>query len=315
MTFSKKAAILGLLRNAPGIVSGETLSRQTGISRVSVWKHIRALQTLKYAIEAGATGYRLKNAPDALFAWEFGRREPRIHYYGTLDSTMTPARKLARANCPAFSVVVAEQQTHGRGRLDRRWDSTKGGLYFTVVLHPRISPLQSARVNLYAGLVLVETLQEHLGVAAAVKWPNDILVEEHKLAGMLSEMETEGDLVSFINIGMGINVNNDPTGNEFNAVSLKQILGHSVARKPLLEAFLDRLEAGFGQAADDDVIARWKAKTITLNRQVTVVTHNRTVRGLAVGLDPSGALVLQQADGSTVMVTHGDCFHGDITQP
>lgn len=311
MTLSHKAAILGLLRNAPGIVSGETISRQTGISRVAVWKHMRALQALDYGIEAGATGYRLKSSPDGLFAWEFEEREPRIHHYDNLDSTMNAARKLARDHCPAFSVIIAECQTRGRGRLNRCWVSDKGGLYFTVVLRPRISPLQSARVNLYACLVLVQTIQEHLGITAAVKWPNDILVENRKLAGMLAEMETEGDVVSFINMGMGVNVNNDPTRHEPRAVSLKQILGRSVARRPLLEAFLDRLEAGFAQAADDEVIARWKAHTVTLNRQVKVVTHDRVFRGLAVDMDPSGALMLKQTDGSTITVTHGDCFYDE----
>lgn len=314
MTFSHKAVILGLLRNASGIVSGEAISRQTGISRVAVWKHMRSLQSLGYGIEAGTTGYRLKNSPDGLFAWEFGNREPIIHHFDHLDSTMNAARKLARDHCPAFSVVIAERQTRGRGRLNRHWSSERGGLYFTVVLRPRISPLQSARINLYACLALAQTLQDHLDITAAVKWPNDILVENRKLAGMLAEMETEGDVVSFINVGMGVNINNDPTRHEPRAISLQQILGRRVARRPLLEAFLDRLEAGFAQATDDAVIARWKTHTVTLNRQVKVVTHDRVFHGRAVDMDPSGALILKQTDGSIVMVTHGDCFYDEQTQ-
>lgn len=256
-------------------------------------------------------GRRRENTPDALLPREFGERQARIHHYAELDSTMNPARGLARDNCPAFSVVIAERQTRGRGRLDRRWLSDEGGLYFTVVLRPTISLLLSARINLYTCLVMVETLREHLGVSAAVKWPNDILVKNRKLAGMLAEMETMRDAVKFINVGLGVNVNNDPTPHEPGAVSLKQILGRSVARRPLLEAFLDRLESGFGRAGSDEVITRWKACSVTLNRRVKVVARHRVVYGLALDMDPGGALVVRQDDGSTVTVTHGDCFYHD----
>ena len=260
-------------------------------------------------IRRNDTGCRRENTPDALFPREFGEREARIHHYAELDSTMNPARSLARDHCPAFSVVIAERQTRGRGRLDRRWLSDEGGLYFTVVLRPAISPLLSARINLHTCLVMVETLREHLGVSAAVKWPNDILVQNRKLAGMLAEMEIAQDTVKFINVGLGVNVNNDPTPHEPRAVGLKQILGRSVARRPLLEAFLDRLESGFGQAGSDEVIARWKACSVTLRRRVKVVARDRVVYGLAVDMDSTGALVVRQDDGSTVTVTHGDCFH------
>lgn len=313
MASSPKAAILGLLRKA-GDLSGETISRRTGISAVAVKAHIRELESLGYRIRTGTAGYRLEGSPDALFAWEFGEREPRIHHYTELDSTMNAARRLARNHCPAFSVVIAERQTGGRGRLDRRWISDPGGLYFTVVLRPATSPILSARISLYTCLVLVETLREQLGISAAVKWPNDILVQNRKLAGMLAEMEIARDTVKFINIGLGLNVNNDPTPQEPQSVSLKQVLGRSVPRRPLLEAFLDRLESGFGRAAGDEVIARWKARSVTLNHRVKVVTPHRVVHGLAVDMDPSGALVVRQDDGSTVTVTHGDCFNRDDSQ-
>jgi BirA family biotin operon repressor/biotin-[acetyl-CoA-carboxylase] ligase len=256
-------------------------------------------------------GYRRENTPDALFPGEFGERGAHIHHYAELDSTMNMARSLARDNCPAFSVVIAERQTRGRGRLDRRWLSDEGGLYFTVVLRPTISPLLSARINLYTCLVLIDTLREHLGISAAIKWPNDILVQNRKLAGMLAEMETAENTVKFVNIGLGVNVNNDPTAREPRAVSLKQILGRSIPRRPLLEDFLDRLESGFGRAGSEAVIERWKACSVTLNRQVKIVARDRVVQGLAMDMDPGGALMVRQDDGSTVTVTHGDCFHRD----
>ncbi len=308
MADSPKAVILAQLRSA-ACLSTEALGERTGLAPPEAAAHIRELRDLGYRISADADGYRLQASPDTLFPWEFGPREPLIHHYAELDSTMTVARKLARDGCPPFSVVIAERQTRGRGRLDRCWRSEPGGLYFTLVLRPDIAPALSARVNLYTCLVLVDTLSENLAVPAVVKWPNDILVDDRKLAGMLAEMETEGDRLTFINIGMGINVNNDPSSREPRAVSLRALLGRRVDRRALLSAFLDRLQAGFAQAAGEGVIARWKACSATLHRRVEIVTRAGVVCGRAVDMDPSGALVVRRDDGVTVAVTHGDCFH------
>ena len=310
MPLSPKAVILNLLRNNPRVCA-ETIGRRTGLTPRAVAQHIRELRQAGYRISGGGDGYRLEGSPDAPFPWEFGAREPLVHYYPQLDSTMHVARRLAREGCAGFSVVVAERQTQGRGRLDRHWASDPGGLYFTVVLRPDVAPQSSARVNLYTCVVLADTLRAHLGVATAVKWPNDILVGDRKLAGMLAEMETIGERLRFINIGLGINVNNDPARREPRAVSLKEILGRRVDRRALLSAFLDRLQAGFPEAGGEQVIARWKARSVTLGRRVQVVTRDSVVRGLAVDMDPGGALLVRQDDGSTVAVTHGDCFHHD----
>ncbi len=304
-----KAVILAMLRQSETAVSGESISERLGVSRVAVWKHIHRLQELGYRIAAGAQGYRLLHSPDALFPWEFGPREARIHYHARVDSTMDIARKLAREDCPDFTVVIAESQRRGRGRLGRRWNSAAGGLYFTIVLRPQIAPVLSARVNFFASLMLVLTLREELGIAAAVKWPNDILVGERKLAGMLSEMESAGGEVSFVNIGIGINVNNDPVLQEPNAVSLRVLMGKPVGRRKLLEAFLDRLERNIDQAASAQIVDRWKRHTTTLGRAVRVVTRRRVFQGLAMDVDANGALLLRQTDGTLQTVTHGDCFH------
>ena len=308
MVDSPKAAILQQLRSTPGLC-GEAVGQRAGLSPTEVAAHIRELRALGYRISADAGGYRLQASPDTPFPWEFGPREALIHHYAELDSTMTAARRLAREGCPPFSVVIAERQTRGRGRLDRRWRSDPGGLYFTVVLRPGIAPTLAARVNLYTCLVLVETLAGKLGIAAAVKWPNDILVDNRKLAGMLAEMETDADRLKFINIGLGVNVNNDPSKLEPRALSLRALLGRRVNRRALLAAFLDRLQAGFAEAAGDGVISRWKTCSATLHRRVEIVTRTGVVRGRAVDMDPTGALVVQCDDGTTVAVTHGDCFH------
>ena len=233
-----KGKILSVLRTRNDIVSGEYLSSTLGISRVSVWKHVHKLQDLGYKIVSTSNGYQLIDSPDIPYSWEFPNREDRIHYYSELSSTMDTARDLARKNCPEFSVVVAGQQTAGRGRLNRQWLSDDGGLYFTVVLRPDIAVPISSRVNFLASLTMARILRERFQIEAVVKWPNDILVEERKLSGMLSELEAEGDRVSFINVGMGINVNNDPFVIEPAAISLATLLRREVSRIKLLTAFL-----------------------------------------------------------------------------
>ena len=304
-----KAHILKLLRSQNSIVSGEVLSSATGISRVSVWKHIHKLQELGYDIMSSPSGYRLIDSPDIPFPWEFADRGFKIVYYPELPSTMDAARDLARKKCPDFTVVVAGRQTRGRGRLKRQWLSDDGGLYFTMVLRPDIPVLLSSRVNFLASLTLARVLRELFQIDAAVKWPNDILVAGRKISGMLSELEAETDRVLFINIGMGINVNNDPCGIEPGASSLKKITGREISKKMLLARFLDEFEKRLKRVEFENVISEWKKYTVTLNRQVKIVTHKEVSEGLAVDVEQDGALVLELADGSRKKIVYGDCFH------
>jgi BirA family biotin operon repressor/biotin-[acetyl-CoA-carboxylase] ligase len=304
-----KPRILTILRRVNGIVSGEVLSAELGISRVSIWKHIRKLQESGYEIESGPKGYRLIRDPDIPFAWEFPGRSDRVHYFKEVSSTMDIALEMARKGCPGGSVVVADRQLKGRGRLARLWRSAQGGLYFTMVLKPEMPPALGARVSFAASLHLALTLKRLHGVEARVKWPNDILVDEKKIAGMLSLMEAEVDRIDFLNIGIGLNVNNDPSKQEPGATSLKRLLGHAVSRKQILADFLDAFEPQLTESALSTVIDQWKAHTVTLNRPVKIVTTRESLSGIARDIDPAGGLVLELADGSTRTVIYGDCFH------
>jgi BirA family biotin operon repressor/biotin-[acetyl-CoA-carboxylase] ligase len=304
-----KGQILKILKVETEIVSGEILSARLGISRVSVWKHIKKLQEVGYKIEATPKGYLFISAPDALYPWEFGEKEHNIHYFDEVDSTMDIARDLARKQCPHFTVVIAGRQKKGRGRLKRSWLSSEGGLYFTIVVRPKIPPVLSSRVNFAASMILAQTLRNMLNINAMVKWPNDVLVDGKKISGILSEMEAEMDMVSFINIGLGINVNNDPTPREPMATSLKKILGKEVPRMKVLKAFLDHFEDAVNDADFDNVVSEWKRYAETLNRHVRIVTSHEVSEGLAVDVDDNGALILKLADGSVKKIIYGDCFH------
>ena len=304
-----KGKILKILRSENDVVSGETLSSHLGISRVSIWKHMKRLQDVGYDIQATPKGYRLINDPDVLFPWEFGDRELNVHYFDEVTSTMDVAGNLARNDSPHFTVVIAGRQSKGRGRLKRTWLSSEGGLYFTIILRPQIPPAFISRINFAASMIFAQTLHSMFHIDARVKWPNDILVNEKKVAGLLSEMEAETDMVTFINIGMGVNVNNDPTPREPMAVSLKKVLGRNISRKQLLSKFLDEFENRLNTDTLDNIISEWKSYTSTIGRQVKIVTTRDEFKGIAMDVDDTGALMLKLADGSIRKIIYGDCFY------
>lgn len=304
-----KVEILKLLKAEEGVLSGERLSEQLGISRVAVWKHIKKLQQCGYSIASTPKGYELTESPDTPFPWEFPTYENRIHYFPELNSTMDVARELARKGADHFQVVIADRQIKGRGRLRRQWFSDFGGLYFTTILRPVLSPAMSFKVSFSASLALVRILRRLYRVDAKVKWPNDILVEDKKLSGMLSEMETEADLVSYINVGLGINVNNDPRNEEPSATSLKILLNRNISRIEILTHFFNEFENLLSNVESEDIIYHWKQYSGTLNRPVKIVTTSEQIEGVAIDVDEIGALVLKLSDGTVKRVIYGDCFY------
>ncbi len=304
-----KSHLLNIIKSNSETVSGEVLSKQLGISRVAVWKHIQKLQACGYEIESGPTGYRLTDSPDVPYSWEFPQLEAHIHYFDRLDSTMDTARQMARKGCPDFTVVIAGTQTRGRGRMDRNWVSPEGGLYFTLVLRPDIPAVMSPRVNFATALVLAHTLRDVCGIDARVKWPNDILVQDQKISGMLSEIEAAEDQVAYINIGIGINLNNQPPPDLPIATSVQALRGESVSRKMFLSEFLDRLKTKMHQQDFSTVIDEWKSCSATLGRQVRIVSRHEVTEGKAVDVDPNGALIVETQDGTLKTIYYGDCFH------
>jgi len=308
---SPRYHISRILKEAEGPVSGEAISERLGISRVAVWKHVQKMQQLGYPVEATSRGYRLARIPDSIHPWEFAEREDRIHYYPVIDSTMNAARHLARGGCPDVTVVLAERQERGRGRLNRTWISADGGLYFTVVLRRRLPAALSYRINFAASLELALFLIEDYRLDAAVKWPNDVRIAGRKVAGILSEMETEADMITYVNLGIGLNVNNPLPPDVAAVTSVQSAFGAAVSRRRLLSGFLDRLETRMETIDRVNPVTGWKQLTDTLNRPVKIVTVKDTVEGIAVDVDQGGALMVRQPDGTTRSVVYGDCFYGN----
>lgn len=303
--------ILNRLFQAGGeTLSGTKISEETGISRVAVWKHIKAMMALGIPIESTPKGYVLADPDNLLhpFCFEPGISE-RIFHFQEVETTMDTAKALAREGGPHLACCVAETQTKGRGRLNRQWVSDRGGLWFSIILRPDLPPPMAYVYNFAASLVLARVMNNRFRLDIKVKWPNDLLLDGKKLTGLLSEMETRADLVRFMVIGMGINVNNDPSNEAFEAVSLKAVLGHPVSRREILTDFLTAFEKEIRVMDIPDIMDRWRSCSATLGQQVRVEALNRVHKGKAVDVDDSGALIIETPDGETRPIIYGDCFH------
>lgn len=221
---------------------------------------------------------------------------------------MDEARRIAWKGCPSFSVAVAERQTKGRGRLARPWHSDTGGLYFTIILRPELPPDACFKLNFLASTRLAHLLRSRYSIDAEIKWPNDILVNHRKLAGILSESNISSNRVHHVSIGIGINVNNSPPQTTPEATSIKRLVGKPVPRHSLLAEYLDQFEADIHNMDDIDVITEWKRYAIPFGRQVMVATTEEQFRGITEDVDGEGALLLRLVDGSLKRVLYGDCF-------
>ncbi|RYZ34099.1 MAG: biotin--[acetyl-CoA-carboxylase] ligase, partial [Myxococcaceae bacterium] len=286
----------------------------------AVWKHVEALRLKGYRIEAvPAKGYRLVGRPDRLSALELQpllttRAMGRVlHHHETIGSTNATAFRLAQDGAPHGTVVVAEQQTAGKGRRGRAWVSPPGlNLYFSAILRPELPPQRAPELTLVAAVALAEALRE-TGSDAAIKWPNDVQLGGRKVAGILTELSAEPERVHFVIVGVGVNLNagpeHFPEDLRDTATSLSQALGRPVVRAAFTAALWARLEVWLDTylaSGFDAVRTRWKALSSTLGQQVRVRTDRGDWEGFAEDIDPTGALMVRTADGRLERVLAGD---------
>ena len=304
-----KVEILKTLRETKGYISGEKLGQSLGTSRVSIWKHIRDLKRDGYVIEASPKGYRLVSSPDLLLPCEFPELEPKIHHFHEVSSTMNIARELARKGVEEGTIVIAERQTTGRGRLSREWQSPQGGIYFTIVLRPRISPVYAPRLNLVVSVAVARTIRKLFGLNAELKWPNDVLISGKKVCGILAEMDAETDTVNFVNVGIGINANSPISQLEHTATSLKEELGREISRKEFLRSLVKEINEQYALLTKPELLEEWKNLSVTLNKWVRVISLGETMEGQAIDIDAYGALLIRGKDGLVRTVIAGDCIH------
>lgn len=307
-----QSKILELLRSVgDGFISGEDIAGKLGVSRTAVWKHINELKGAGYDIVSQPhKGYALREAPDILLPNEL---RPLLHtvtigreiiHYDSVSSTNNEAKRLALAGAKDGTVVVAEEQEAGKGRLSRGWFSPHGkGIWFSVIIRPPFLPQDAPKCTLMAAVAIVRAARKY-GLNLGIKWPNDILHEGKKLVGILTEMNAEMERINYIVIGTGINVNlwpeDFPEEVRDVAASLAMAKGEEFSRKELfariLNAFDDLyqsvLKEGFASVLDE-----WCQYTITLGRVVNVIGVKETFHGSAVDIDEDGALLIETPEG------------------
>ncbi len=310
-----------LVRNATVVVPGPKIAEEIGVSRSTVWEWIEKLRALGVAIKGHPRrGYQIEKLPDILLPSliraelpphaEIGHRI--IHYFRT-DSTNSVALQLDAQNGPHGTVVIAEEQTAGRGRLGRNWYSERSsGIYVSIILRPPLSPAAAPILTLLAGVAVHRAVSTATGLKADIRWPNDVLVNGKKVCGILTEMKAEVDRLHMVVLGIGINVNHSsmPENLRKIATSLAIESGRDFARLHVLAELLRSVERYYhmllkeGHAA---VVWEWTAaSSYAEGKQVHVKAGGNEYSGVTAGLDPSGALKIRRDDGRQELLVAGE---------
>lgn len=310
-----------LLANPQEFVSGEEISRRLSVSRTAVWKQINKLRDAGYEFEAVPhKGYRILRKPErldtlsllkALKTSTVGRK---VKIIESTVSTQEEARKLAEEGATEGTLVISEEQTGGKGRMGRKWYSPKGkGIWMSLVLRPLQPMHYMPQLTLMTGVAVCRAVRKVTGVAAGLKWPNDLLVNGRKISGILLESAAEDEYVRYCIAGIGISVNLDaedyPQELTGVATSLKIESGEQIDRVALIASVLEEFEqlyALYQQEGFGPIASLWEALSVTLGKPVTVNTARGPVEGIAMKLDPSGALLVSVDDGQLVPIFSGD---------
>ncbi len=305
--------MLALLREAgDGYISGEEIAGRLGVSRTAVWKHIRALKAAGYEIESHARkGYSLLDAPDLLLPQEI---QPTLRtqvigknmiHFNDIPSSNNEAKRLALEGAPDGTVVVAEAQGAGKGRLSRGWYSpSQKGIWFSVVLRPSFLPQEAPKCTLMAAVAVMRAMKD-MGFSVGIKWPNDVLDDNgKKLVGILTEMSAEMERVNFVVIGTGINVNlwpeDFPEDVRDIATSLSMLRGGRVDRLELFARVLEAMDELYVSVENDGfgtVLDEWRQYSVTLGQEVNVIGVRESFSGTAADIDEDGALLIDTPTG------------------
>lgn len=316
------AQILATLRSTEHGVSGSDLCRRLHISRAAVWSQIESLRDMGFEIVASPhRGYQLVKVPDKLFADDMMSKIGKVNVIGreitVLDQTTSTNDEIEKAAINGHDeglVVFAESQTRGRGRMGRRWSSHAGkGLWFSFLLRPNLTPGECTQLTVATATALTRAIRNKTYITPEIKWPNDLMFGGKKIAGILTEMSAELDNVRFVNVGIGINVNQ--TASDFpkeiqqTATSLKLAIGKNISRTDLAIAVLRELDEDYSRimcGKFSSIADEWAGNCSTLGKQVEINVGQRQITGRAEALDESGALLLRTEHGRVEHVTGGD---------
>src|SRR3989304_1517083 len=327
-TISTEQEIIRLLKKkSRSYLSGQTLSKSFGLSRTAIWKHINAIKEMGYFIEASpAKGYRLniQKLPfnvieiSSNLKTSFVGRE--LSFHKELNSTNDTARELASKGAKEGFAVVADSQTKGKGRLGRRWESPASvNIYTSIILRPDIPPAHAPQLTLVAAVAMAETISKFLNNGSGykpeptVKWPNDILINSKKTAGILTEMSSEIDRINFVVIGIGVNVNMPkkmlPEELRTVATSLREETGKEISRTDFIRTLYLSIEKWYKlylKNGFEPIREAWNSYFNMAGKVVKVQQMDRVIEGVAVGIDADGTFLLQVKSGSVLRIISGD---------
>ncbi len=309
--------ILQLLKHrSPAYLSGEEAARLLAVSRTAVWKNIKLLQKKGYRIESSTRrGYRLLESPDLLYPAEISEHlatsliaaaPSLIKHHAQVGSTNTILKELAEDGAPEGTVALAEEQKQGKGRLGRSWASPFAkGLWLSILLRPAVAPQEAQNLTLLSATATAKAIAKTAPpLQPGIKWPNDLLLKGRKCCGILTELKAEADLLHYIIIGVGINVNADkkdfPEELRESATSLSLESGGVVPRVKLCSAVLQELDDSYREFllhGPEPALEEWKRWNITLGKRVTLKTMSGIFAGTAVDLEKNGALVIEDDFG------------------
>ena len=313
-------SILNLLKNRDAFVSGQEISTGLGITRAAVWKKISGLRQKGFVIEAiPSKGYRLISAPDLAADYLLPRikgalwKELRVH--DTVDSTNDLAMSLAaKEDITPGTVIIADRQTRGKGRLGRRWESPGGrNIYASLVIRPELAPRDATMLTVLAAVAGACAMQRTANIPVTIKWPNDLVISDRKLGGILTEVRADPDRISLAVIGIGINVNMLPADfpEELRSIatSVRSSAGHTVARNDIIIQLLREFEYWYGILTTEGkwpLLHAWRKYSSTLGRKVRIAIGKKTIYGIAEDIDDNGMLLIKMQSGEYRNISSGD---------
>jgi BirA family biotin operon repressor/biotin-[acetyl-CoA-carboxylase] ligase len=319
-----------LVEGGDDFTSAEALQDKLGLPASLVWKNVQSLRSKGYDIEAIANrGYRLVGVPDRLTELELGPLlsthdiGQTVHFFPAVSSTSDEAFRLANEGALHGEVVIAEQQTRGRGRRGRTWLSPPDkNLYLSAILRPELAPQDAPQLTFVAAVAVAETVRES-GCEAWLKWPNDVEIRGRKVAGILTELSAEPGRVNFAVVGIGVNLNSSaddfPDELKARATSVMIERGSRVPRALFAAALCAKLELWYDELMEEGfepVLDRWRDLTSTLGMRLKVTLGEKDVEGVAEDVDKHGALIVRDDAGKSHRVVAGDVeVLTDLTPP
>jgi BirA family biotin operon repressor/biotin-[acetyl-CoA-carboxylase] ligase len=318
--------VADLLKESGRYLSGEEMASRIGVTRAAIWKSVGLLKREGYVIESSPSkGYKLISPPDLcvhdlkkVLAALSGRIGQELFFVDRAASTNTLAMEMAAKGCPEGTVVIADSQTDGKGRLGRTWISPPGiNLYMSIVVRPDILPGDATVLTLLSAVACASAIRESCGVPVSIKWPNDILAGSLKIAGILTEIRADMDRISYAVIGIGINVNlsekDMPEEIRKTATSILIETGNTFPRTELAAALIKEIDRWYGLllgGGKDGITGRWLELSSTIGRHVRVAVGDRIFEGTADGIDGEGLLIVRMADDSFRKFSAGDVTIG-----